>query len=84
MDNYYEELERLTENVTGDKSLLKKLFVLFYPYINLIWHSVFWLYRFRFMTNQSSLFNSPILQFLNTPLMYSYKLPGNFILDIFI
>ncbi len=49
-----------------------------YPYLNLAWHSLFWLYRFRFITDQSVNFHSPLLHLLNTRLVYRQEQKGEF------
>lgn len=75
LDELYEEVERLVDEPglvehTGLRKLLSKIMLAVYPYFNLIWHSVFWLFRFRFIVNASP-FNSPLLKLLRLRLVYN-------------
>lgn len=75
LDEMYEELERLVDEpqLAPEENRFKRVFnaiiLRFYPIFNLIWHSVFWLFRFKFIINASP-FNSPLLRILNLKLVY--------------
>lgn len=75
LDETYEELERLVDEPelvapTGLKKILSKIMLVVYPYFNLIWHCVFWLFRFRFIINASP-YSSPLLKILSVRLVYN-------------
>ena len=85
LDEVYEELERAVDDPTGQPSepatpkataisklvkKFKKLVLKFYPYFHLVWSSVIWIYRFKFMINKSDV-HSPLLRLLNLKLVYS-------------
>ncbi|CAF0707664.1 unnamed protein product [Brachionus calyciflorus] len=81
LDNFYEELEKnldtQVESSTSNQdskifkllSLIKKLILKYYPYFHLIWSTIFWLYRFRFMIKSSD-FHSPLLSLIGVKLIY--------------
>lgn len=77
LDEIFEELERLVDEpeiapVEEGKfrRVFNKIMLKVYPFFNLLWHSVFWFFRFRFMINASS-FNSPLLSVLKLKLVYN-------------
>lgn len=66
LDQFYEEIERMEELPTRVEKFLLKV----HPYVNFVWHGCIWYFRFVFMIGKS-VFNSPMLWVLNTPLVYA-------------
>ncbi|RNA44549.1 Peroxisome assembly 12 [Brachionus plicatilis] len=82
LDGVYEKLEKNLDeppqtptpsqnnsNYFLIKKKIEKIILKFYPYFHLIWSSIFWLFRFRFMVNSSE-FHSPLLSILGIKLVY--------------
>lgn len=88
IDEVYEDLERIADQLDDQdntiKNKLKGYMLKIYPYFNLIWHSIFWYFRFKYIIGKNEFFNSPLLRVLNLRLVYDLNDQKNEISNGFI